>query len=380
MKLKKFGFLKRYRKVKIEGLNHHNLLNKCIREKITLREYKWKNELEATTNVSDNDYERLKKAAGLSYELKPEKEGGIIPLILKIKENKIMALGAFILGALIFYQSLFIAEIQIDGNKQISEEDLRETLKREGVYEGAEKQGDYSDIKAALYEEYDKLSWISFYESGRLLKINISEAERYEEKKVKEEYPTNIVARKSAIVEEVIPLKGYAKVEKGDYVNKGAVLISGRGKTHAEGTVKARCPLQLELYLEKNKRIKIPTGKRLPGIYIKLGNLEIDTAGHMYKYKYSARYDRCIVSMKKFIPLEIKTVNINEIRIVDERVVPKDIKSVVDAAVRQYSRDNMEPGEEILNKDVLYTESENLIRASVLCEAIEYIGIDKKIK
>ena len=40
--------------------------------------------------------------------------------------------------------------------------------------------------------------------------------------------PCNIVAAKAGIIENITPLTGNAQVEKGDYVNEGDILISGK--------------------------------------------------------------------------------------------------------------------------------------------------------
>lgn len=203
-------------------------------------------------------------------------------------------IGAFLLGALIFYQSLFIAEITIGGYSSISETELRQTLTEAGVYEGARKKGIYEDAKALLYEKYDKITWISIYERGRRLEVDIAEAGEFLEENIPDKRPVNIVAAKSGMIETILPLKGSAKVQKGDYVNEGDILISGRYKyqssdyskgddfftmySHADGQVTARVPEYMTYYFEKNRRIKEPTGRFFVGIYLKFGDLEVDTA------------------------------------------------------------------------------------------------------
>lgn len=161
MRSRRFGFLRHYRKIKIEGINPCSIINRCIRNGIDLRNLRWRNHLESTVDVQGEDFNQFKKMAGHSYKISVLKEGGIIPLFKSVKANILTVAGAFLLGALIFYQSLFVAEIRIDGYKSIDEASLRTTLAEAGLYEGARKCEDYSKVKAALYKNHDKITWVS---------------------------------------------------------------------------------------------------------------------------------------------------------------------------------------------------------------------------
>ena len=56
------------------------------------------------------------------------------------------------------------------------------------------------------------------------------------------------------------------------------------------------------------------------------------------------------------------------------------VKEVVEAAVRQYQKDNLKEGEEILAQNIDYSESQGVIKADVLLEVLEEIGAEKIIK
>ena len=137
--------------------------------------------------------------------------------------------GAFYLCTLLYYQSLFIAEIQVDGYRSLDEAEIRKTLQDAGVFEGARKQGDYGEAKELLYSTYDALTWVSFYEEGKLLHVDLAEGgDPMENKEEALDVPVDIVASQAGMVQKILPLQGNAKVQKGDYVNKGDLLISGR--------------------------------------------------------------------------------------------------------------------------------------------------------
>jgi len=396
VKSRRFGFLRHYRKIKIEGFELSGIINKCIRNRIVLRNLQWKGPLESTVEIQSDDFSRLKKAAGHSYRMTVVKEGGMIPFCYRIRNNAITIAGAFLLGALIFYQSLFIAEIQVDGYRSVSEESLRQTIREAGLYEGVRKPDDYSDIKAAIYRNHEAVTWVSIYEDGRQVRIHVSEAGKGKEAEATDQTPVNIVATRSGIIEKISPLQGNAKVQKGDYVNKGDVLISGRLKyqstdysrgdgffymySHAEGYVYARVPRQIDFYVEKSRREKKPTGKSVSGLCIKIGDMTLDTTSYFFRYEASVKTEKKLVDAVRPLPLKISLVKVSEVSLEERPADRETLKKVAEAALRQYAKGTLEEGEEILESTMEFYEMENVIKISVFTEVLEEIGEDRKIR
>lgn len=361
-----------------------------------LKDLKWHDPLESTVKLKDEDFGTLKKLAGHSYRMSTLSEGGMIPFFRSMKSNILTITGAFLLGALIFYQSLFVAEIRVDGYTSITESELRQTLASAGLYEGVRKPEDYSSIKSAVYENHESVTWVSIYEDGRLIKVTIAEAGKAKEADKADDTPVNIVATRSGMIEKITPLQGNAKVREGDYVNKGDVLISGRLKyqstdyskgdgffmmySHAEGQALAKVPRQVDFYMQKCRRSKVLTGRFIPGLYIKIGDMQLDTARKLNRYKTSVRKENVFVDAVRPLPIKLSFVRIQEAELTEARYSDAKLQRVVDAAVRQYAREELEAGEEIVSFDVDYSESENLIKAGVLMEVLEDIGEEKAIK
>lgn len=387
--------MKHHKKIKIEGTDLSRVINKCIDNDIDLKNIKWENPVEMTVDISESNHSRLEKLTGHSYRITTVGEGGAYPAIRTIKCNILNIAGAFIVGAFIFYQSLFVAEIRIDGYLGITEADIRETLKEAGLYEGARKPEDYTDIKAALYENHKEITWVSFFEEGRLVKVNIAEAGKGKDAEKEAKSPANIVAVKSGMVEKVIPLVGNAKVDKGDYVNKGDILISGRYKyqstdyskgddfrfmySHAKGHVLAKVPRQITFYIQKTQREIKPLKKGVVGLYLKVGDKYIDTAESMSRYEVSIREERRLAELTDPVPLAVGTVRISEAEIREERIDEEKLNKVTEAAIRQYERESLNEGEKILSFTIDYSETETLVRADVFMEVLEDIGKEKKI-
>lgn len=82
----------------------------------------------------------------------------------------------------------------------------------------------------------------------------------------------------------------------------------------------------------------------------------------------------------KPLPVKISLIKIQEVEIKERHRDMNKVKEVVEAAVRQYQKDNLKEGEEILTQNIDYSESQGVIKADVLLEVLEEIGAEKIIK
>ena len=209
MKSKRFGFLRHSRKMKIEGTDNAGFVNRCIRNGIALRNIRWHSQLESYFEIGRwMITERYQKGGRkLVQDSLLIGERGMRTCAAAIfRKNIVTVAGAFLLGAFIFYQSMFITEIRIDGYGSIPEADIRSALSEAGVREGMKKQGEYSDARQLLYSRFATLSWVSFHERGRMLEVSVAESgdDFIEKKRTSDKRPVDIIASKSGIIEKVV--------------------------------------------------------------------------------------------------------------------------------------------------------------------------------
>lgn len=396
MRSRKYGFFRHYRKIKIEGASLASFVDRCMKNGIFLRNLRYKDPVESSVEVSSDDFDVFRRTAGHSYKLTVTGEGGAIPFLRSMLTQISVIAGAFLLGAFIFYQSLFVAEIRLDGYRSISEERLRNVMSEAGLFEGTRRQKDYNRVKSALYSEFDNIAWVGIHESGKMVEVEISESAGGREPEPADETPVDIVAARSGVIEKILPLQGEALVKNGDYVNKGDVLISGtleyqstdysRGDgffymySHASGEALARTPRRLTYYIEKNVRVKQPTGRHIPGIHVKIGDLEIDTASWLSRFTASERREKMLVDIVRPLPVRFGITSVDEVVIEERHRDMNRLSEMVDAAVRQYARENFGSDSAVSGHQIDYTESAGVIRADVLMEVLEDIGEEKAIK
>ena len=389
------SFTEHYRKIKIEGFQPDKLVDRCIRDRIRLRGITFVSNLELTLFVSDRDFKKLKKMAGNRYKITILGNGGCRYWLGFLRNRKITILGMILFAAFLYYQSLFVVEIRIDGYEKISEASLRETLAEAGLYEGCRKKLDVDSIKIRIYEEYDNISWAGITLDGNLAQVKISEGAnpiKKEETKVAKKKPCNIVADKAGYISSVDPEEGLRAVKDGAYVKKGDVLITGKiplnstaygtdseDKTetyvHAAGTVEAKIPQRLHFFAEAYERIKKETGRCIWGISIN---------GHN-PAKALNTYETCIVETKnlfnivKPFRLKVDLVCVKEVRISQRKAGNRELKKAVNAQVRRYVKENLPESTQILNKSLNFSREKNIITIGVTLETLQKIGIEEEI-
>lgn len=392
MKWNNSSFSEHYRKIRIEGFGLDKLLNKCIKDRIRIRGVAFINELELTLSISSRDLKKLKKLAKNTYRITVLGDGGYGYHIKRLGKKKITILGVLLFAALLFYQSLFIVEIRVNGYEAIGERDLRESLAEAGLYEGCRKDIDINEVKIHLYEEYDTISWVGIHFDGNLAEVSIAEGAKPVTPKVEEKTPCDIVADKAGYISRVIPTEGVRAVKDGEYVKKGDVLITGivplnnvaygtdsedetETYVHAAGTVEAKIPERIHFFAERYERRKEKTGKRIWGFSVNDYNL----AKKRNHYEVSTVKTKNLLNIVKPFRLKIDMVCVEEVHVKEREVKNTELKKAVNAKIRQYAKENLPQKAQILNKSLNFSREKNIINIGVTLETLQTIGVEEEI-
>lgn len=386
------SFTEHYRKIKIEGFQMDRLLDQCMKNKIQLRHVKFVSDLEITLLVGRRDFKRLKKLAKSSYKITVVEDRGYKHALQKLWKKKITIAGVLLMVGFLYYQSLFIVEIQIDGYEKIDEPHLRQTLAEAGLYEGCRKDVDLNKVKIRLYEEYDEISWAGITFHGNMAEVSIAEGEKPVETKVEQKKPCSIVADKAGYIDKIVPIEGVRAVKDGSYVKKGDVLITGivplrnvaygtesEGETetyvHAEGTVQAKIPQRLVFYGERYQRMKTGTGNKIWGLSLNGHN----SAKAMNTYETSVVKTMNLIDIVRPFRLKLDAVWVEEVTLSQREVKEKDLKKTVNAQIRRYAKENLPENAQILNKSLNFSKEKNIIAIGVTLETLQNIGIEEEI-
>ena len=395
MRWKKYSFLAHRKTVRIEGFEISRLISVCMKHRIRFKNLIYIDDTAVETLIREVDLVKLKQIAGNRYRISVKSSGGYMPFLMYIWKRKTTIIGIGIFAFLIFYQSLFVAEIEVTGYESISETEIRQTLAEAGLYEGARIKPDTSDIKLAVFSMSDNITYISVKYEGRKAIVDIVEAEYREIKKDKNTRPCNIVSDTDCYIDTIKVYNGERNVREGQYVKKGKVLISGRVPmestaygtpdekikeyyVHAEGEVTGVRPCEYIFYEEKQEYIKENTGRFIPYINVRLGDMTFSSENITGSYEISHR--ETLKTLKsKIIPVKIEVGKINEIHLKKHKRSKEDIKKAAEAKLRAEIKENMPEDAQIINKSLKFSSEENIIVIYVQLEVRQKIGKEEEI-
>ena len=198
------NFLLGYLQIEIEGFFIERFFNMCAKEKIKLWGTKRKNKIAVTTKINIDDFKQIRKIAKkTSSRVRIKRKRGIIFEMKKYKNRKVFIFLFFTLVLSIFMLSNFIWNIEIIGNKQLSEKEIIETLNKNGLKQGSLKfKIDSKKIIEKIRLENEKIAWIGIDLKGTNAKVTIAEATEKPEIIDENEY-CDIVSTKEGIITKV---------------------------------------------------------------------------------------------------------------------------------------------------------------------------------
>ena len=370
---KELNFYRCRLQLRIEGFKADKLLNMAFRKGIFMRRICVLSETEITVWIAAGDLKKLKKLAKSLYKITVLQEKGPECGVKKIRRQPFVLLGIALAAAVIFTRSLLISTVIVDGYKAIPEESLRKCLSESGIYEGAWRPDiEWEKARKTLYDTFPEITWVKLVYDGTAVYLDIAETDDLRdtsrtdadgdaeetddaEDTGKKITYTDLVAEKSGYVESVQPLWGEARVEAGDYVKKGQVLIGGcipiepttfeegdakEYYVKAQGEVWARIPYRLNFAQERYKE----NARSLQG-----ENAE--------KTAETSAEETARGGENKKIIIENKTERTTE-----------EIKAKAEQQIRLWAKENLPENAEILNKSLNFTPKENIIEIGVTLE------------
>ena len=221
-----YRFFNGYVKVKIEGDFPERLINKCVKSSIILWNIKYLKK-GIIFLVSIKDFKRLFKIRkGLKIKIRIQKKYGF-PFIIKRYKNRYgIFLGMIFFLLFIYFISGFIWNIEINGNKNISNTQILQECETLGIKIGARKADLNTKILAEkLLINSDKLAWAAFNIEGCVLTVDVTETKNYVDNN--DDIPTNLKASQDGVITKINVSVGNCIVKVGQKVNKGDILVSG---------------------------------------------------------------------------------------------------------------------------------------------------------
>ena len=310
-------------------------------------------------------------------------------------------LGMTVFAGMIYILSLFVWQIDIDGNRKYTDALILQALAQMDVKTGCRKSEiDLPEIEEELRIMYNEITWVSASIAGTKLQIELREGDlkisessgggqtgnvkRVENREnnpktqngeSETDLPANLVADEDAIITNLVVRRGTVAVRYGDEVKKGDVLIEGKVYIYnedetlkkvdyltAEGDVFGKYQELYEKHYQRKHEVRSYTGKN----YRELGvaivgksfclpvwenilkkQLEENTLSEVWSWKKQFR-----LTPTFYLPFALEYTEYVPYENVVEEYTDEVIKKMAEEELQKYLNEKKKKGVQIISNSV----------------------------
>lgn len=388
-----YMFFVGYIYINAEGFFIERFLNICRNKKIFFQDLHRENNTYIKTKILKSDFKEVAHIAKKTKcKIKIEKKSGIPFVINKYRKRKIFAVAIIVIAIFIFILTKFIWNIEVIGNENLSKEEIINIANNYGIAIGKLKSGiNIEKISNSIRLEREDLSWIGITIKGTNAIITVEEVTKAPEIVDKNEI-CNIIASKNSIISKVVVQSGTSRVNVGDEVKKGDLLVEGvmEGEHTGIRQVHAEADVLGKFYCEKEKKEEfvqnetIKTGNEEKKREICINNFKINLNKGVSKFE---NYDTISSNQKVklfsnfYLPIEIKKITNIELtkeqrNYTAEELEDKIINELEEELEKEYEISKYE--EKYKKRNVTVTPENDGLRVKLVYEIQENIGIKEK--
>lgn len=152
---------------------------------------------------------------------------GLVGLFWRYRKRWGLFSGTILCIFLFYLSTFFVWSVRIEGNREVPDIEVIETLRAHGFYEGVFKNSvDTDEVELSFLADRREFSFCSINVVGGVAFVKL--APRIETRFAEDEHePYNLVSSVDGVVVRLEVLNGQSVVEVGDTVHKGQLLVSG---------------------------------------------------------------------------------------------------------------------------------------------------------
>lgn len=316
---------------------------------------------------------------------------GLPFFLYRNRKRKLYAAGMVSFFALLYILSIFIWDIEFDGNHMYTYDTLLKHCETEDIRYGMIKSKiDCDALEESLRSAFPEITWVSARVSGTRLLVKIKENEVLSEIPVKDESPCDIVASKDGVITSMIVRQGVPAVSVGDEVKKGDVLVSGTlhvigdGEeimnthyVHSDADITARTEYHITRQMPLFKRVDVETGRIRRGKYAKAFQYSLMLIRPKQEgttWKVTMEEDQLHLFQNFYLPIYLGDITAKEY-ISYERPYTEEEKNQAAETINENLKKNLlEKGVQILENHVKILDNESLCQIAIDIVAEEPVG------
>lgn len=310
-------------------------------------------------------------------------------------------LGMTVFAGMIYMLSLFVWQIDIDGNRKYTDALILQALAQMDVKTGCRKSEiDLPEIEEELRIMYNEITWVSASITGTKLQIELREGDlkisgssgggqtgnvkRVENREnnpktqngeSETDLPANLVADEDAIITNLVVRRGTVAVRYGDEVKKGDVLIEGKVYIYnedetlkkvdyltAEGDVFGKYQELYEKHYQRKHEVRSYTGKNYRELGVEIvgksfclpvwenilkKQLEENTLSEVWSWKKQFR-----LTPTFYLPFALEYTEYVPYENVVEEYTDEVIKKMAEEELQKYLNELEKKGVQIISNSV----------------------------
>ena len=293
-----------------------------------------------------------------------------LPFFLpKLLKRKVFVCGLFLAVGFWIWSSLYVWNIELTGNYQITQDMFDTFLEERHVIVGmSKKELDIEALEKEIRRQFPEVTWASAKLTGTKLQIDIKENDtmvKVEEEKVSQ--GMDLVSQYSGTVVSIIVRRGVPKVSIGDTVEAGTVLVEGKIPIYNDDTtlreyryVDADADIILEHTTDYSDKLpfdylkKEYTGREDRNHYLRIGNREwrLPQDRPYLIYDSVIKESRPLLFEKLSVPVYLGSITYREYQNVEYRYTTQEAKDILNEKLISFLASLEEKGVQIIEKNV----------------------------
>ena len=272
-----------YLLVQLRGFSPERFLNLCSSNRIEIWDLEYRDG-GYQFYITVKGYRAVKPLVKKSkVRLRIVEKFGLPFFLYRNRKRKLYFTGIASFFLILYLMSLFVWDIQFEGNRMYTYETLTDFLETEDITFGMRKSLiDCDALEEEIRLAFPEITWVSARVSGTRLLVKIKENEVLSSIPQKDTSPCDIVAAKDGVITSMIVRQGTPVAAIGDQVEKGQVLVKGEVEikndseevvnvhyVHADADIMAKTEYQVTNTFPRMHTVVTETGKVRQGRYLK---------------------------------------------------------------------------------------------------------------
>lgn len=386
-----FRLIQGYLRIKVWGYSPERFMNLCCNHNILLWDIeKCGNEI-YSMNISLRGFFQIRpfvKKTGTKVAVLGK--FGLPFFIPRLKIHLFFLVG--IVGTFVFllWTTGYIWKIDIEGNKNITGEELLSFLEEQKIEIGSAKNKiSVEELEKAIRNEFSIVTWTSVQIDGTKLWIQIKENDKIMSIEEKTEEKSHLVAPKDGRISSIITRNGVPMVKAGDEVKKGDILVSGQVPIYNDAGEIINYHLykaDADVYLECDYSFKASmpvayirhqyTGEEYKSLYLKVFGKEIIFPNYQNKEHCDITENRKQLQALEqwFLPVYYGVDHYSEYKPVTTNYTKEEVKNHLNEEIHTFVSSLEEKGVQFIEKDVKIEKDSANWTATASFHVIEKTG------